>query len=475
MPKNDGLSKAKSAKKDEFYTQLTDIEKEMGYYKEHFKNAVVFCNCDDPETSNFWKYFELNFDFLGLKKLMSTHYDAEQPTYKLEMTRGVDVNGDGKMDQHDIVRTRLEQNGDFRSPECLELLDEADIVITNPPFSLFREYLDILIKHGKKFLIIGNVNAISYKEVFPLMKDNKMWLGASIHSGDREFRVPDDYPLNASGTRIDEQGNKYIRVKGVRWFTNLDYPQRHEDLELYKKYSADDFPKYDNYEAINVDKVADIPEDYIEGVGIPAEYKDKIDNDIFQIVSERKSSSGKDMIWLQLAGGERERERERACSPSRNNCPLYEGGERGDRDLQRSNGCADYIYGQIQSGSVSDIGYEPSLFCDSSKRSTETKTTNSQECRTQERPLCTSFIETKIRTYFSFLQDDKIEVCNGIIGVPITFIDKYNPEQFEIIGADYDLAGAITDSNGKVKPNPQRMYVKGKRLYSRILIKKRTP
>jgi hypothetical protein len=229
---NKNLQKANKDKNDEFYTQLSDIEKELGHYKEHFKGKTVFCNCDDPEWSNFWNYFALNFEHLELKKLVSTHYEKENPSYKLEITR--DVNSDGKINKLDTVKTLLKQNGDFRSPECIEILKEADIVVSNPPFSLFREYVAQLVEYDKKFVIIGNMNAITYKETFRLIKENLLWLGHSIHSGDREFRVPDHYPLQASGYRIDDEGNKYIRVKGIRWFTNIDFKERHEGLILYK-------------------------------------------------------------------------------------------------------------------------------------------------------------------------------------------------------------------------------------------------
>ena len=282
MANNKDLRKASKEKKDEFYTQLSDIEKEMKYYQEQFKDKVIFCNCDDPVDSNFWKYFELNFTKLGLKRLISTHYETVKPSYMLEIKR--DENGDGLITSKDIIKTKLKQNGDFRSPECIELLKQADIVITNPPFSLFREYVAQLIEYNKKFIIIGNVNAITYKEFFPLIKENKVWLGASIHSGDREFKIPNDYPLTASGCRIDELGNKYIRVKGVRWWTNLDYPQRHEDLILYKTYNEEEYPKYDNYNAINVDKTSDIPVDYKGIMGVPITFLDKYNPSQFKLL-----------------------------------------------------------------------------------------------------------------------------------------------------------------------------------------------
>lgn len=270
---NKNLKKAKSNKKDEFYTQLSDIEKELGHYKEHFKDKIVFLNCDDPEESNFWKYFALNFKFLGLKKLIATHFQTEKLSYKLEKTNG------------DTIKTPLKQNGDFRSPECIEILKEADVVITNPPFSLLREYVAQLIEYNKKFVIIGNINALSYKDIFKLIKENKIWLGHSIHSGDREFKVPDDYPLNASGYRVDENGVKYLRIKGVRWFTNLDYKERHEDLILYRKYNSKEYPKYQNYDAINVDITKDIPIDYKGKMGVPITFIDKYNPEQFEIIA----------------------------------------------------------------------------------------------------------------------------------------------------------------------------------------------
>ena len=277
------LKKAKTNKKDEFYTQLADIERELGHYKNHFKDKIVFCNCDDPKESNFFKYFALNFKYLGIKKLVTTHFEKDKPSYKLEVIE--DINNDGVINIEDAVKTKLKQNGDFRSPEAMEILQEADIVVTNPPFSLFREYVAQLEEYNKKFIVIGNVNALSYKEIFKLIKNNKLWLGHSIHSGDREFRVPDDYPLNASGYRTDDEGNNYIRVKGVRWFTNLDYKERHEDLILYKTYNEEEYPNYDNYDAINIDKTKEIPKDYKGAMGVPITFMDKYNPEQFEIIA----------------------------------------------------------------------------------------------------------------------------------------------------------------------------------------------
>lgn len=311
--KNARLSKAKNAKNDEFYTQLVDIENELRHYKKHFKNKTVFCNCDDPYESNFVKYFAMNFNALGLKKLIATCYatspvmytqlnlfgeeeessviDGGKKPYVIEITEVTDKNGDGAVDLTDfelILKKNkpkiLKGDGDFRSEECIEFLKEADIVVTNPPFSLFREYIAQLMAYEKKFIIIGNQNAVTYKEVFPLIKENKMWFGVSIHSGDREFRVPDNYPLQSAGYRVDETGTKFIRVKGIRWFTNLDYPQRHETLILYRNYTEDEYPTYDNYNAINVNKTAEIPCDYDGAMGVPITFLDKYNPEQFEIV-----------------------------------------------------------------------------------------------------------------------------------------------------------------------------------------------
>ncbi len=316
---NSNLHKANKAKKDEFYTQLVDIEKELKHYKEQFKGKVVYCNCDDPFESNFFKYFASNFKALGLKRLIATSYKPspiantqlglfgddktlveEKGRPKTNANKFIinevdDLDNDGAFDLRDIAEqlkanknnewAPMEGDGDFRSPESIELLKQADIVVTNPPFSLFREYIAQLVEYNKKFLIIGNVNAVTYKEVFPLVKDNKIWFGPSIHSGDREFQVPEDYPLEAAGSRVDEKGNKYIRVKGVRWFTNLDYDERHEELVLYKKYSPEIYPKYDNYNAINVDKTAEIPMDWKGAMGVPITFLDKYNPEQFEIIS----------------------------------------------------------------------------------------------------------------------------------------------------------------------------------------------
>lgn len=297
---NKNLRSAKTDKKDEFYTQLSDIEKELKHYKNHFKGKVVLCNCDDPRVSNFFHYFSYNFEKFGLKKLIATCYksqdsdlfsqnNSERAIY-LEYTG--DKNGNNVPDVSEIGIKHLQGDGDFRSKECIELLKQADIVVTNPPFSLFREYVAQLVEYNKKFVIIGNLNALTYRDIFKLVKENKLWFGHSIHSGDREFRVPQDYPLNAAGSRVDEEGNKYIRVKGVRWYTNLDFNERHEDLILYKTYKEEEYPKYENFDAINVDVTKDIPVDYAGAMGVPITFIDKYNPDQFEIIGLGISNSG---------------------------------------------------------------------------------------------------------------------------------------------------------------------------------------
>ncbi len=289
---NKNLNKAKEAKKDEFYTQLDDINNELKHYREHFRGKTVLCNCDDPRVSNFFTYFAYNFEFLGLKKLITTCYKNQdmdlfsqnQSDKAVYLVYEGDKNGDHIPNADEIGVMPLKGDGDFRSKECIELLKEADIVVTNPPFSLFREYVAQLIEYDKKFLIIGNVNAVKYKELFPLIMNNKIWLGASIHSGDRKFWVPNDYELNAAGCGIDETGRKYIRVKGVRWFTNLDYKERHENLILYKHYTPEEYPKFENFDAININRTEDIPCDYNGVMGVPITFMDKYNPEQFEIL-----------------------------------------------------------------------------------------------------------------------------------------------------------------------------------------------
>lgn len=304
---NKNLQEANRAKQDEFYTQLSDIEKEMRYYRAFFKGKTVFCNCDDPYESNFFKYFANTFNHLGLKKLIASSYvgspiagrelplfdETPPPAHKIEITEVRDYTGDASVGLADVewllkndknTWEQLRGDGDFRSEECAKLLDEADVVVTNPPFSLFREFVAQLVARNKYFIIIGNQNAITYKEIFPLIMANKLWLGASIHSGDREFQVPEYYPLTAAGTRVDHDGRKFVRIKGVRWFTNVDYEQRHETMRLFKRYDPGEYPRYDNYDAINVDKTTDIPCDYRGVMGVPITFLDKFTPEQFEII-----------------------------------------------------------------------------------------------------------------------------------------------------------------------------------------------
>ena len=285
MSTNKNLHNARNAKNDEFYTQLTDVAKELMHYKQHFKDKVVFCNCDDPTWSAFWKYFHLNFESLGLKKLISTHYDKTEPIYKMEYTGGND---------NDIevgVKAPLEGNGDFRNQECLALLDESDIVVTNPPLSLFRKCVACLVEHEKKFLIIGNQNAITYKEIFPLFRDNVIWMG--YHNGDMSFTVPDDSEPRATRFWIDSNGQKWRSIGNAMWVTNLDIQKRHEKIVLWKNYMSEEYPKYDNYDAINVNKVSEIPCDYDGVMGVPITFMDKYNPDQFVILNANDYRSSK--------------------------------------------------------------------------------------------------------------------------------------------------------------------------------------
>ena len=316
MAKNKNLNSAAKAKKDEFYTQLRDIENELRYYRQHFKDKIVLCNCDDPYESEFFKYFAIYFNQLGLKKLIATcyagspivqteldfwgtpnenpHFDKRRQAIKFEVSEVKDWNGDGATDLDDVkllletnknVVTYLDGDGDFRSPECVEALKEADIVVTNPPFSLFREYVALLMKYDKKFLIIGNVNAITYKEIFPLIMQNKIWLGHGFNGGNAYFSLPKGaYKDFVDGVFDSKTG--LVKFRNVHWFTNLDLSKRHEDILLFKRYSQEPelFPHYDNYDAIEVPKTAFIPCDYEGVMGVPITFLDKYNPAQFEIL-----------------------------------------------------------------------------------------------------------------------------------------------------------------------------------------------
>ena len=281
MAKNASLNRASQVKQDEFYTQIADIERELRHYTEHFRGKTIFCNCDDPETSNFWKYFELNFDRLGLKKLVATHYESDKPSYKLELIG--DVDGDGRTDKHDIIKTRLVQNGDFRSPECIEILKESDIIITNPPFSLLREYIAQLFEYKKDFIIIASQNAIHYKEIFPLFTDNKMWLGYGFNGGNAYFAIPNGAEIYYNKSVYNPETG-LVKFRNCCWFTNIDIEKRHEKLTLYKNYIKSDYPKYENYDAIEVSKISDIPCDYDGKMGVPDTILQYYNPEQFEIV-----------------------------------------------------------------------------------------------------------------------------------------------------------------------------------------------
>ncbi len=342
---NSQLSAAKKAKNDEFYTRMTDIEHELVHYRDHFKGKVVLCNCDDPFESNFFKYFALNFNRLGLKRLIATCYngspiaggeyqpslfddDVDEDTgrhrraYKAVVNVFRDTTGGGGLDMDDI-RNLLDSGeneltelhgdgiygaGDFRSKECLELLDEADIVVTNPPFSLFREYVATLMEHEKKFVVLGNMNAITYKEVFPLLRDNKMWTGFKHFGGGMNMIQPKG-SFDSTKTKsyeVDEKGNIIKNVMGVIWYTNLDIDKRHEDLILYRRYKEDPsrYPKYDNYDAIEVSKVKDIPEDYYGVMGVPITFMDSYNPEQFEIIgcSESEGRGFSNGLWNPESG-----------------------------------------------------------------------------------------------------------------------------------------------------------------------------
>lgn len=300
---NELLQKAKKAKSDEFYTQLVDIERELQYYKKHFKNKTVYCNCDDPQTSNFYKYFVQNFSELGLKKLIVSCYKEQvmdlfntEPNargffFEYTGTKGEKENP-GLADV-----SYFAGDGDFRSQESIRLLKQSDIVVTNPPFSLFREFVAQLIKYDKEFLIIGNINAITYKEIFNLIKDNKVWLGINLGRGISGFIVPKHYELYGTETRIDESGNRIISPNNCLWLTNLEIPQRSESIKLTKRYFGNEnmYPKYDNCNGINVNKTQDIPLDYAGVMGVPITFLHKFNPCQFEIIKFRKGDDNKDL------------------------------------------------------------------------------------------------------------------------------------------------------------------------------------
>jgi hypothetical protein len=393
---NNNLSKARKEKNDEFYTQYEDIEREVSVYFDNnpdvFRGKTVLLPCDDPEWSNFTKYFTVNFAKFGIKKLISTSFSFTDK---------------GKIKINDNDWEYLSGNGDFRSEEVTKLRNEADIIVTNPPFSLFREFLAWIVAANKQFLLIGNMNAITYKEVFPLIKNSSIWMGNSTSNGSREFEVPDNYPLLASGWRIDENGKKFLRVKGIRWFTNLDHGRRHQPLQLmtmaenlkYSKHAeikANGYQKYDNYDAIEIPFTDAIPSDYQGVMGVPISFLDKYCPEQFEIVQFRHGNDDKD---LRFANG---------------NCPYV-------RILIRHRkGTAYQKYDNYDAIEVPFTDAIPSDY-------------------------------------------------QGVMGVPISFLDKYCPEQFEIIGCSYDY-GRPDDWNENTNMS---VSVNGINIYKRILIRHR--
>lgn len=288
---NKSLGKARSNPKDEFYTQLSDIENELKHYKEHFKGKVVYCNADDPRVSNFFHYFSYNFDYLGLKKLITTCYkNQEMNLFSMhDQESAIALVYEGEKDNgrvptvENIGVIELKGDGDFRSPEAIQFLKEADIVVSNPPFSLFREYIAQLAEYQKDFVIIGNMNAVTYKEIFPYFRGNNLWLGHNV--GDMSFRVPEHYEPRKTRFWVDDDGNKWRSMGNIAWYTNLDIQKRHEEIILYKKYTPEEYPEYDNYKAINVDRVAEIPSDYAGAMGVPITFLDKHNPKQFEILN----------------------------------------------------------------------------------------------------------------------------------------------------------------------------------------------
>ena len=301
MSSKRNLTEAQKAKQDEFYTQLFDIENELGHYRSHFRGKTVLCNCDDPRISNFFNYFALNFEFLGLKRLITTCFKSQERDLftKNDSEKAIwleylgDKNGNHVPDPEEIGIHHFQGDGDFRSDECIELLQQADIVCTNPPFSLFREYIAQLVEYKKKFLVIGPLNAITYGEIFPLIQSEQLWLGYGFSGGNAYFATPHPREFAAG---VYNEATGLVKFRNVHWYTNLDHDKRHEELRLYKTYSPSEYPKYDNCDAIEVSKTVDIPMDYDGLMGVPISFLDKFCPDQFEIVRFRKGDDGRDLV-----------------------------------------------------------------------------------------------------------------------------------------------------------------------------------
>lgn len=463
---NENLHKAKEAKNDEFYTQLNDVAEELRHYKEHFKDKVIFCNCDDPTWSAFWRYFHLNFEHLGLKKLISTHYDKEKPTYKMEYTGGNDNNIEAG------VKTPLEGNGDFRNQECIDLLKEADIVVTNPPFSIAREdFIPQLFEYKKKFLIIGDLNWVTYKIIFPLLKNNEMWMG---YSAVKEFLQPD-------GT-IKKFGNKL-------WFTNLDIKKRHEKLILWKNYTPAEFPQYDNYDAINVDKVSNIPCDYCESWEVTEEEFKNFSANEWEITRTGELNGEKSFFIIPAADTELRKllhehatgykeEIEKEISKKIQKNIFIDGSKTGDLQdrrparqvLQRRTRSSNHIPQLLQPRAIPNCrkrvftcsrqrprirswkeNVQQNLHAEDSVTESSEYQSHSLTSTTQHSLKSSAWRPETLKDLLALTQQQEKmarileensnteefsseRYCNGIFGVPITYLDKYNSEQFEIIG-----------------------------------------
>jgi len=456
MARNGNLQKAKAEKNDEFYTRIEDIEKELSHYTQHFSDKVVYCNCDNPEWSAFWKYFHLNFSALGVKRLISTHYEKEKPTYKMIYDGGND---------EDITageKTQLKGDGDFRSGECLDILDESDIVVSNPPFSLFSCFVSVLMEHRKQFLIIGSKNAITYKSFFPLLKDNLVWLGCSnVH----EFIQPDG--------SIKKFGN-------IGWYTNMDVAKRHKKLVLQKKYNEKDYQKYDNYDALNVDKISNIPCDYFpcwftcekasecqyaktEGrdqsnalcehmcngeMGVPISYMEKHTPGQFDIVGADYDVANP----IRLNGGRKK---------GTGRFYITEQG------LKKNSAGKETIQQNCYSQKSTDRVMALSEFQSHSLKNITRNNSGLSELQTvqdgsENSNASPSLAEQKSTT--GYLSGQR---CNGVMGVPISFLDKYNPDQFVVIG--------VINHGSDGEWDLCKCMINGKQLFKRIAIRRSRP
>lgn len=494
MAKNSSLNAANKAKQDEFYTQYADIQNEINHYEKHFDNKTVLCNCDDPFESNFCKFFLRNFNYLGLKRLICTSYSTspfigEQFTicdefdeplssgkgYVMDISEVPMANGRGVTDDDiNALLTskkrgvkRLKGNGDFRSEECIDYLKQADIVVTNPPFSLFREYVALLMKYEKKFLIIGNQNNVTYKEIFPLIQQNKLWLGWKY--GDMSFRVPDYYEPRSTRFWIDDEGHRWRSFGTICWYTNLDHDKRHEPLILYCHYygNESDYPKYDNYDAINVNKVSEIPCDYFENMAVPITYIDKHNPEQFEIIDANEIRTN-DEVPIKQHGLIKDKDAVITIKKEEKNS---------EKDLTQTN----------KSATIVD---EPTDYLCTSCHQTKA-VTELWECQSHSLTNTTlsNLRLSDLTGMYQTIQDTDTglqsmdekptqeylsrESCNGVIGVPITFLGKYNPDEFEIVGATESEGKGFSNGLWNEESHIAQPLVNGQKIYKRIFIKRR--